>query len=720
MTQRGIIEALSQDSPLREFFSLFPLAQQPKVDVPAAVNAVVEELWQHSLKHLRGHPYCLGIDESDMRLCGGRSILQVHVYSALVEKPVLVSIVANNAKANHQMLCDALTNVANFLGPENLAGVAADNAAVCTAAVRKLQETHGQVQQIKCIAHSVQLCLRRVLEEWAPLAAFMDGMAVLTAKAQSLPRKRLANAFGLECSEWDFCRTRWTSATAPLLNLLQPSTWENVYKFVQELRKGARCHDGVEAALGAVEAFIRDPTNLLRVTALAHVNSKVNKVVASSSCNFPPEQLYEELSLLMSTLTTACDSPYDLILPATEDGAWKALIQLFERMAAEESGVPTTTVSSSATTRRPSRTAGAARGGAATARAKSEAHISSGSRARTPRASAAAAEASASATIEQAHSSSATLPLPTLRVAGGTKTSSTSLDVGIKRRREVGTSPRRSPRPHTAVERSDSYSESELHAAGNPLWEAVDTLVDDAVETVAEEIRRWGAAALNTYNEHIQPMRHILRARFALYPWIPSTYDVIAELDALGWLPKDKRERTKLEEEVHSYISSRDDKAWIRRPKTHESLRSFWHVMQSRIPNLASLALRVLSLPVSSVAIERGFSIQTHVMRRLRGSRVYLQTAINEIFLQSYGNKYLAELTKRTLAEARKALKALDFATVELPNILDPPSPRLVAAEEVAEMDELNSSMISLIEDYDDESDATSTSTTETDHPILL
>ncbi|RYE85177.1 MAG: DUF domain-containing protein [Methanosarcinales archaeon] len=160
---------------------------------------------------------------------------------------------------------DALLRVANFMGPDQLMGVAADNAAVCTAAVRKLQATHKHVQHIKCIAHSVQLCLKRVLDEWAPLAAFMDNMAILTAKAQSIPRKRLANAFGIVTSEWDFCRTRWTSATAPLLNLLKPDTRENVYKFVQELRKGPRNQAGVETAIDQVESFIRDPTNLLRV-----------------------------------------------------------------------------------------------------------------------------------------------------------------------------------------------------------------------------------------------------------------------------------------------------------------------------------------------------------------------------------------------------------------------------------------------------------------------
>ncbi|RYE83206.1 MAG: hypothetical protein EOO65_04325 [Methanosarcinales archaeon] len=49
---------------------------------------------------------------------------------------------------------------------------------------------------------------------------------------------------------------------------------------------------GVETAIDQVESFIRDPTNLLRVTALAHMNKQVNAVLASTSCNFPPLDLY--------------------------------------------------------------------------------------------------------------------------------------------------------------------------------------------------------------------------------------------------------------------------------------------------------------------------------------------------------------------------------------------------------------------------------------------
>ncbi|RYE83453.1 MAG: hypothetical protein EOO65_03930, partial [Methanosarcinales archaeon] len=166
-------EEMRCDGVVGEAVHSAPPRLQPKVDEPKAMNNVVEELWHGPLKPLCGHPYYLTIDASDMRRCGGRSILQVHVYSAPAEKPVLVSTVANNGKANPPPCVRRIVEGRQLHGPRSAHGrgcTQRDGVSVCTAAVRKLQATHKHVQHIKCIAHSVQLCLKRVLDEWAPLA----------------------------------------------------------------------------------------------------------------------------------------------------------------------------------------------------------------------------------------------------------------------------------------------------------------------------------------------------------------------------------------------------------------------------------------------------------------------------------------------------------------------------------------------------------------------
>ncbi|RYE83989.1 MAG: hypothetical protein EOO65_03030 [Methanosarcinales archaeon] len=127
-------EELRCDAVVGEAVPSAPPRLQPKVNVPKTVNDVVEELWHGPLKPLCGQPYYLTIDESDMRRCGGRSILQVHLYSTLAEKPVLASTVVNKGKANRLDLYDALLRVANFMDPDQLMRVAADIAAVCRCA----------------------------------------------------------------------------------------------------------------------------------------------------------------------------------------------------------------------------------------------------------------------------------------------------------------------------------------------------------------------------------------------------------------------------------------------------------------------------------------------------------------------------------------------------------------------------------------------------------
>ncbi|RYE83358.1 MAG: hypothetical protein EOO65_04085 [Methanosarcinales archaeon] len=376
---------------------------------------------------------------------------------------------------------------------------------------------------------------------------------------------------------------------------------------MQELRKGPRNQAGVEAAIDQVESFIRDPTNLLRVTALAHMNEQVNAVLASTSCNFPPLELCAQLVALRCRLEKSRDAPYDLATPVVDDGSWRSLMQLFERMATEESGVAATTTSSSATARKSS---------AATGRGSAEPAVGrTRSGAQTTRRGAAPAR-SASATIGGAAASAALPPpghslldvslvsLPMSDDVDESMTPATPGDVGNKRLRVcAATPPRRTARPHTLAELGVSYADAELDATSHALWKAVDTSVDGATEAVVQEIERWGAAALETFNEHIEPMLRILQARFALYPWHTMPYNILMGLSSFGWLHEDKLAlgEIELEWKVFENLKAHDMYAHVER--THAGVLQFWQSAHSDFPRLANIALRLLALPMSSVAV---------------------------------------------------------------------------------------------------------------------
>ncbi|RYE85176.1 MAG: hypothetical protein EOO65_00925, partial [Methanosarcinales archaeon] len=136
------------------------------------------------------------------------------------------------------------------------------------------------------------------------------------------------------------------------------------------------------------------------------MNKQVNAVLASTSCNFPPHELSAQLVALRCRLEKACDAPYDLATPVVGDGSWKSLMQLYERMAAEGSGVAaitaTGTASSSAAARKPSAATGIGSAGPVVGRTRSGAQ---------PKRRGAAPARSASATIGGA-AASAALPPP--------------------------------------------------------------------------------------------------------------------------------------------------------------------------------------------------------------------------------------------------------------------------------------------------------------------
>ncbi|RYE83359.1 MAG: hypothetical protein EOO65_04090 [Methanosarcinales archaeon] len=87
---------------------------------------------------------------------------------------------------------------------------------------------------------------------------------------------------------------------------------------------------------------------------------------------------------------------------------------------------------------------------------------------------------------------------------------------------------------------------------------------------------------------------------------------------------------------------------------------------------------------------------------------MYLHTAINEIFLHSYGRKYLAQLVKDSLQDVNKRSHALNAESVRLPEVPAPPTPRTAAAD-----DTLNSSALSEIGKAEEEDGCTNADTTQ-------
>ncbi|RYE83207.1 MAG: hypothetical protein EOO65_04330 [Methanosarcinales archaeon] len=305
----------------------------------------------------------------------------------------------------------------------------------------------------------------------------------------------------------------------------------------------------------------------------------------------------------------ACDAQYDLATPVVDDGSWKSLIQLFERMAAEQCAAATAagTTCFSAATHKPSAAAGTGSAGPAVGRTRNGAQ---------PTRRGAAPARSASATIGGAAASAALPPpghslfdasLASLRTPNAvdeSMTPATPGDVGNKRQQRgcVAAPPRRTARPHAPAELGDRYADTELDAASHALWEAVDTSVDGATEAVVQEIERW-AAALKTFNEHVEPMVCILRARFALYPWHTMPYNILVGLSSLGWLPKRKLALGEIELELKVFENSKAHGMYAHVERTHAGVLQFWQRARTGLPRLANIALRLLALPVSSVAV---------------------------------------------------------------------------------------------------------------------
>ncbi|RYE83208.1 MAG: hypothetical protein EOO65_04335, partial [Methanosarcinales archaeon] len=55
---------------------------------------------------------------------------------------------------------------------------------------------------------------------------------------------------------------------------------------------------------------------------------------------------------------------------------------------------------------------------------------------------------------------------------------------------------------------------------------------------------------------------------------------------------------------------------------------------------------------------------------------------VNEIFLHSYGRKYLAQVVKDSLQDINKRSHTLDAESVKLSEVPAPPTPRTAAADD--------------------------------------
>ncbi|RYE83785.1 MAG: hypothetical protein EOO65_03380 [Methanosarcinales archaeon] len=112
-----------------------------------------------------------------------------------------------------------------------------DIESVPLSANASLVEDNGITLQMKCLAHSAQVCLKHFFLYSNDVIEFLAAMRSLTKRSKSFKLRASAREKNISMSKFDFTPTRWSPCAPGLIAMLKLSHWVSVHEWVRELRK---------------------------------------------------------------------------------------------------------------------------------------------------------------------------------------------------------------------------------------------------------------------------------------------------------------------------------------------------------------------------------------------------------------------------------------------------------------------------------------------------
>ncbi|RYG57795.1 MAG: hypothetical protein EON60_14130, partial [Alphaproteobacteria bacterium] len=142
-----------------------------------AVSSVWKEM-QGNIEALLGKwPYSILVDEGSTSLLGGKYVMVIMVKTAFMKAVKVVSTIPRTVARNAEGLRKELDAVVERFKKWGLpVAIISDNGSVPLSAILSLIEDNGVTLQMKCIAHSVQLCLRHFFTQWNDIIEFLAAM----------------------------------------------------------------------------------------------------------------------------------------------------------------------------------------------------------------------------------------------------------------------------------------------------------------------------------------------------------------------------------------------------------------------------------------------------------------------------------------------------------------------------------------------------------------
>ncbi|RYE84573.1 MAG: hypothetical protein EOO65_02035 [Methanosarcinales archaeon] len=504
--------------------------------------------------------------------------------------------------------------------------------------------------QMKCIAHSVQLCLRHFFTQWNDIIEFLAAMRSLTKRSKSFKLRESARERNILISKFDFTPTRWSSCTPGLVSMTVLDHWVAVYEWLRDLRQEELSNivaldedddnsrqvspwylmSRLNTKINTAWEFVSNPFNFGRVFLLLCVCQAADRITLEVSKDFPGEELLARLTEFHDMMVQL--SGTGTISKAVSDLSDKNVATLRERLQTIELAA-TQCATKPDTEKKPKRspslrTTGSARGGSVETVARAADHVDGTKEDDSP------------------------------LVEAATKTSR-------GRAPKKGPSvPQREPSkrariPTTKFTDAGFAQEAEMGAMMSvQLQEGVFAFSDEDKPLADAQIMTGASAAakkaLDKYKKHIEAVMHLIRARFAFYPWVRPTTE--SEVDARVMSSKGQEVLFHLDWE--NYM-----KAWVpwpeQRPKTQDEAVKYWTTPGNHFGSLADAALRALALSLSSVSVERAFSIQKHIESNFRRSTMTQQHVIEQLEMRTSGGDFIHAKLRQCL-DALMAAKALD------------------------------------------------------------